>query len=252
MALQSWSSARTLNSVLRTLSVFCFLPDLALNSVVTVQARATDTAGNIGTATAQVRSRAAPPAPGYLQGEIYDDTRGLLLAGQQWISVTRRAGIDPDHNARRRRIFPGSPCRRLHRCHEQTRVHLRGAERQGQTRERLRGDRCPADPDKHSAESRGFRRKEDHCFPLFELGGHGNFRIRAGANIELTDPAECPFRTDGHPAHAIGNQGLAALLPAGWSPIGIADIRALTSEGAEIAAQDFTEEHHSGCRHSRS
>ncbi len=70
------SALRIPHSISYTLS-----PDTALNSVVTLQARAYDTAGNTGSAIAQVTITSGPTGAGYIQGEVYDDSKGLRLEG---------------------------------------------------------------------------------------------------------------------------------------------------------------------------
>jgi hypothetical protein len=76
-----WSSVQpsSLNpqpSISYTLS-----PDFPQGSVIDITARATDTTGLTGTATAKVTVNQGPTGPGYIQGEVYDDLRGLRLEG---------------------------------------------------------------------------------------------------------------------------------------------------------------------------
>jgi hypothetical protein len=54
---------------------------LASGATVTIEARAYDSAGNIGTAQAQVQINEGATGSGYIQGEVYDDTKGLRLEG---------------------------------------------------------------------------------------------------------------------------------------------------------------------------
>ena len=76
-----WSAA--LNSELSTQNsvLYSISPDLAPGTILNIQSRAYDTAGNIGTVSAQIQINQGPSGPGYIQGEIYDDAKGLRLEG---------------------------------------------------------------------------------------------------------------------------------------------------------------------------
>src|SRR5574341_1084920 len=70
------SELSTQNSFSYTVS-----PDLVSGSGVGLLARVYDAAGNTGTAAAQVQITGGPSGPGFIQGEVYDDSKGLRLEG---------------------------------------------------------------------------------------------------------------------------------------------------------------------------
>jgi hypothetical protein len=70
------------NSLDQSLS-FSLSPELVAGHVVTLRAAAIDAAGNRGEASLSLSIARGASGPGYLQGEVYDDSRGLLLAAAE-------------------------------------------------------------------------------------------------------------------------------------------------------------------------
>ena len=58
---------------------YSLAPDLAAGATVALEAAAIDAAGNRGEAQLSITVAKAAAGPGYLRGEVYDDSRGLLL-----------------------------------------------------------------------------------------------------------------------------------------------------------------------------
>jgi uncharacterized Zn-binding protein involved in type VI secretion len=77
-----WSAAPLAATAGQTVSLR-LSPTLAPGAVVTLRARALDAAGNIGSATAAITIDKAADGPGFIQGKVLDDNRGLPLEGAQ-------------------------------------------------------------------------------------------------------------------------------------------------------------------------
>jgi len=86
-----WSAAP--NSATASQSVSLRLsPALTTGATVTVRARALDAAGNSGSVSAVIAIDKGADGPGWLQGKVLDDSRGLPLGGAQ-VSVTDAKGV---------------------------------------------------------------------------------------------------------------------------------------------------------------
>ena len=86
-----WSAAP--NSATASQSVSLRLsPALTSGATVTVRARALDAAGNSGSVSAVIAIDKGADGPGWLQGKVLDDSRGLPLGGAQ-VSVTDAKGV---------------------------------------------------------------------------------------------------------------------------------------------------------------
>ena len=72
--------------------VYSVSPDLAPGTLINLAARAKDALTNPGTASAQILISQGPSGPGYIQGEVYDDARGLRLEGAEVIIFSAANG----------------------------------------------------------------------------------------------------------------------------------------------------------------
>lgn len=86
-----WSAAPSAATASQSIS-YRLSPTLSPGAAVTVRGRAVDVAGNSGIATAVITIDKGADGPGWLQGKVLDDSRGLPLAGAQ-VSVTDAKGV---------------------------------------------------------------------------------------------------------------------------------------------------------------
>ncbi len=219
------SEFNTSNSISFTLS-----PDLASGSVVNLQARAYDTAGNIGTTTAQIQVNQGPTGPGYIQGEVYDDSKGLRLSGAKISiypvsSATSAAELSTQDDGGYFTEAPKgdylitlskagfTPVERI--------VSVTPEKKSIAVDARL----TPVNAAQHLVDSAGG--KISAALTLSSAPTNSS-------SLELTIAAGAFTNQVDLRVTAVSNQGLMGLLPIGWSPIGVIDIRSFTAEGAEI------------------
>ncbi len=222
-----WSS--TLNSELSAQNSFSYTlsPDLVSGSIVDLLARVYDAAGNTGTATGQVQITGGPSGPGFIQGEVYDDTKGLRLDGANVDFVsTDGHGLTRITTQTDGGYFAEAPAG----------DYLVTLTKPGFTTvERV----VTVMPEKKSVAIDGRLTPvsaEQHL--IGAAGGTATAILaangRESTRIELSIPANTLTEQKDIRLTTISNQGLAGLLPQGWSPIGVIDIRSFATEGTEI------------------
>lgn len=190
--------------------VYSLPPDLSPGTQLDVTAQVRDVAGNMNGASARITVNSGPSGPGYLQGEVYDDTRGLRLEGamaaiyaadgQLLTSLTTPA--DGQY------LYPA-----------QAGDYLVVLGKEGFTAVERR---IAVRPEKNAVAM------DARLTPIGmgpNLIGAGGGRIAAGAGLDLLIPAGALGQTADIRVTPIGNQGLAGILPMGWSPVAVADIR---------------------------
>jgi hypothetical protein len=193
-------------------------PDLAAGSVVELQARAFDSVGNLGNAMAQVLVAQGASGPGYLQGEAYHDGRGLLLDGVE-VTVTDDTGttltaLTPADGGYFLELPSGDYLVRL------ARDGFTPVERTVTVRPEINTQALDA------------RLTPVSYLPQFfdVLGGSAQIPLGNGASasvVELTVPVDALTEEFDFRLTPVSNQGLIGLLPPGWSPLAVLDLRAL-------------------------
>ncbi len=199
---------------------YTFSPDLAPGSVVALQVRATDLAGNTGTATAQLQINQGPSGPGYIQGEVYDDSKGLLLEGATAGFVAADGhgltGITTQEDGAYFTEAPkGSYLVTL------SKVGFISVERT-----------VVVTPEKKSIAIDARLTPVSTAQNLIDTNG-GTIKTGSGvqgqgASIELSIPAGALTEQADIRVTPVSNQGLAGLLPNGWSPIAVIDLKSFT------------------------
>lgn len=205
-----WSFAANSQPSASNAIAYSLSPDLAPGTTLNLTARAYDIAGNMGEASAQITISQGPSGPGYIQGQVYDDTKGLRLDGAS-------AGI---HDANGQ-VLTGLTTTADGRYFYQTPAgnYLIMLAKEGFTTvERLISVR----PEKNSVATDA---RLTPVSTVQSLIGADGGRITAGAGLELTVPAGALNQQADIRVTPISNQGTAGLLPIGWSPIAAVDIR---------------------------
>ncbi|MHB8845762.1 MAG: Ig-like domain-containing protein [Nitrospirota bacterium] len=230
------SEPTTQNSISYTLP-----PDLAPGTVVNLQARAYDVAGNMGTASAQVVITQGPSGPGYIQGEVYDDTRGLLLEGADVLvtAIGREAkhmttGADGGYYTETAKgdylitiTKPGfTPIERL--------VTVRPEKTSLALDARL----TPISGQQNLVSSSGGAITMPLPVSSAATGTAGAGIVsQATGTIELIVPSGAVAAQKDIRLTLVSNQGLANPLPRGWSPIAAANVSVqplVSGEGSEL------------------
>ena len=197
-------------------------PSLNAGSEVVFQAKGIDAAGNEGTANATIRITQAAMGPGYIQGKVLDDVRGLRMEGAtvaitdgKGETHTLTAGSDggyflelPAGNALVKISRPGYT--------EVERVVAVMPEK------------------KATALDARLNKVSDKENIIAVDGGTASVELTSGSPsiphnspfiIELTIPAGAlPAPADVR-LTPVSNQGLAGVLPSGWSPLAAVDLR---------------------------
>jgi chitobiase/beta-hexosaminidase-like protein/glucodextranase-like protein/Big-like domain-containing protein/LVIVD repeat-containing protein len=225
-----WSGGST-PSVSESVS-YRLSPSLNAGSEVVFQARGIDAAGNEGSATARIGITQAAMGPGYLQGKVLDDGRGLLLADALVTITAVNGGIKS----------LSTPADGGYFSETQAGSTVVTVTRPGYTKvERL----VPVMPEKKAMALDARLTKISDAINLIDTTG-GTVRIAVGAGssrptVELTIPnGALPAQRDIR-LTPVSNQGLAGVLPVGWSPLAAVDIRLLdpvtgTTVDASLAA----------------
>jgi hypothetical protein len=210
-------------SASRTVS-YTLAPTLAQGTRVELQARTLDRAGNEGSATAQILVADAAAGPGYLQGEVYDDRSGLRLAGAD-VAVFAATGQTSGQTSDAGAYFAELPA-------GEYLVHL---SKPGHTTvERYMSLR----PEQNAAALDARLTPTGTGSVKVPVPLINDFKVPVpladGAVIELTLPVESLTEEIDLRLTPVSNQGLAGLLPAGWSPLAVLDLRALQPVSGEL------------------
>lgn len=189
-------------------------PSLNTGSEVVFQARGIDVAGNEGSATTRVKITQAAMGPGYVQGKVLEDERGLLLADAQ-VTVTNENGeVKTLTTAADGGYF----------TENRSGSAVVGIIKPGFTSvERI----VPVMPEKKAMALDARLTKINGAKNVIDVIGG---TIRAGSSrpaIELTIPAGALSDQADIRLTPVSNQGLAGLLPPGWSPLAAVDVRLL-------------------------
>jgi len=203
-------------------------PALNAGSQVQIQARGLDAAGNEGTASAVIKISQAATGPGYLQGKVLDDSRGLLMSGATVTVTDAKGSATPlttvDDGGYFIQAAAGSA--------------LVQVAKPGYTMvERV----VPVLPDSNAtALDARLTPVNGDQHPMDGSGGAVKVLLSSSSTlaVELTVPSGALASPGDLRVTPLGNQGLAGILPAGWSPLAVADIRLL--DPASGSAVDTT------------
>src|SRR5574341_1110165 len=216
------SELSTQNSFSYTVS-----PDLVSGSVVGLLARVYDAAGNTGTAAAQVQITGGPSGPGFIQGEVYDDSKGLRLEGAAAdffatdghgltrITTGTDGGYFTEAAAGDYTVTISKP-------------GFTTIERQVTVKPEKKTVAIDARLTPVSAAQNLIGSAGGTATAILAANGSESTRI------ELTVPVGAVNEPIDLRITPVSNQGLIGLLPSGWSPIGIVDIRSFATENTEI------------------
>ncbi len=228
--LSLWSF--TPNSELSTQNSISYLlsPDLAPGTVVNLQARVKDSAGNAGTATAQIQINQGPSGHGFIQGEVYDDSKGLRLEGAQ-ISITAISN-PPSVPPYQGGIWGVTLADGGYFTEAPEGDYLITISKAGFTSvERL----VTVKPEKKTIAVDARLTPVNTAQNYIDANGgiisagSGTANAEPGTlNFELTIPANTLDQQFDLRLTRVSNQGLAHLLPSGWSPIAAVDVHAIT------------------------
>ena len=185
----------------------------AVGDTLTVTVAAIDRAGNVGTATATLHVTAAATLPGFVQGEVFDDTLGLPLAGAS-VSVGGGAitpvgdtGVflltQPAGDVVVRVTKPGS-----------TAVERAGTIQAGRKLTLLDARLTPLDGTEAIVDTAG------------------GVAPSASSPVRLDVPAGALATTAGVRVTPLSRQGLIVPLPPGWTPIAAVQIDATVTTWA--------------------
>ncbi|MFA7059874.1 MAG: Ig-like domain-containing protein [Pedobacter sp.] len=225
-----WSGTSSSISAAETVP-YRLSPDLAAGDEVVFQAKAYDVAGNEGAATATIRITQVAMGPGYIQGKVLDDSRGLLLSGAE-VSITPQPQNtqNPIVTQTDGGYFAENPSGST----------LVRATKPGYTTvERL----VQVMPEKKVTVLDARLTKIHNTTNVIDpTGGVIRMDVATGlkAAMELAVPAgglgvQADIRLT-----PISNQGLAGVLPAGWSPVAAVDIRLLDPTAGTLLDTPFT------------
>lgn len=194
-------------------------PTLTPGATVTVRGRALDAAGNSGSATAIITIDKGADGPGWLQGKVLDDSRGLPLAGVQ-VSVTDSKGVQQSitttaDGAWFFELASGAAKVEIIK-NGFTSVHRDVTVRPGQRTSvldsrltKLDGTAHPVDATGGVAKSTPFKIQNSSFTIDVSISAEA---LSAQADVRLTP---------------VSNQGLITPLPLGWSPLAVADVQLL-------------------------
>jgi hypothetical protein len=215
-------SAGNLPSLAEAIS-YRLSPTLNAGAVVTLQAKGRDSAGNEGSAAATIRITQAAMGPGYLQGKALDDSRGLKLAGAEVLITHQLSNSTNSLNSQ----TDGGWFLETPAGSALVKISKPGFT----TVERP----VAVIPEKNITVHDARLTKISGRKNLVDtLGGTAKIEIISPAPdpgsrfpVELTVPAGAISTPADIRLTPISNQGLAGLLPLGWSPLAAVDIRTL-------------------------
>lgn len=199
-------------------------PALTPGATVTVRGRALDAAGNSGSATTVITIDKGADGPGWLQGKVLDDSRGLPLEGAQ-VSVTDSNGVQqssttPADGAWFFELASGAAKVEVVKSGFTT-VRRDVSVRPGQRTSVLDSRLTKLDGTIHLIDATGGSAKFALVFP-------STFSPQpSAAAIDVQIPAGALSTQADLRLTPLSNQGLIAPLPAGWSPLAVLDLRLL-------------------------
>lgn len=194
-------------------------PSLNAGSEVVFQARGTDAAGNEGTATATIRITQAATGPGYIQGKALDDLRGLRMEGAT-VAITDAKGETKSLTT----AVDGGYFQEVPAGSALVKISRPGYT----TVERL----VTILPEKKATALDARLTKISDTKNVIDAAGGTATALLLTSNvspltIELSVPANALSAQTDIRLTPVSNQGLAGVLPLGWSPLAVADIRLL-------------------------
>jgi hypothetical protein len=195
-------------------------PTLNTGAELLFQVRGIDTAGNEATATATIRITQAAMGPGYIQGKVLDDNRGLLLAGAE-VEITHQ--LTNSQNSLTTQTDGG------YFLEAPAGSALVKVAKPGYTTvERL----VPVISEKNNRVPDARLTKISDTKNVIDAVGGVVKSIpfilhNSSFTIELTVPTNSLSAQADIRLTPVSNQGLAGLLPLGWSPLAAVDIRLL-------------------------
>jgi hypothetical protein len=194
-------------------------PTLNPGTTVTVRGRALDAAGNSGSATTVITIDKGADGPGWLQGKVLDDSRGLPLGGAQ-VNVIDAKGVQqnittPADGAWFFELASGAAKVEVVKSGFTT-VHRDVTVRPGQRTSVLDSRLTKLDGTIHIVDATGSVVKST---PLKIQ--NSSFTIDVSIPVDALS-AQADVRLT-----PVSNQGLIASLPLGWSPLAVADLRLL-------------------------
>jgi len=214
-----WSSNMNAQTSASNNIAYTFSSDIAQGTVVNVQSRCSDTAGNTGTASAQITISRGPSGPGYIQGQIYHDAKGLHLDSAQ-------ANIYDANGQGLTQIITEGDGKYFYQAASGNYILIlakdgfTSVERSLQVRPEKNAVALDARLTPVSAVQNLIGTSGGTAKTAAVGEGAGS----AGAGIELNIPANAVTQQTDIRLTPISNQGLAGALPAGWSPIAAVDI----------------------------
>jgi hypothetical protein len=215
-----WSAAPNAATASQSVSLR-LSPTLTPGAIVTVRGRALDAAGNSGSATTVITIDKGADGPGWLQGKVLDDNRGLPLAGVQ-VSVTDAKGVQQSITT----TADGAWFFELASGAANVEVTKSGFTA-------VRRDVTVRSGQRTSVLDSRLTRIDGTARLIDAVGGSvrvdvGTGTNRAGASrpyIEMNIPANNLSVSSDVRLTPVSNQGLIAPLPLGWSPLAVADLR---------------------------
>lgn len=208
-------------------------PALNSGATVTVRATAMDAAGNSGSANAVITIDKAADGPGWLQGKVLDDSRGLPLAGAL-VQVTDSKGVQQSVTT------PADGAWFFETASGPARIEVNKG---GFTT--VRRD-VTVRPGQRTSVLDSRLTRVDGTVRLVDAAGGIVKSIpfiihNSSTTIDVTIPAGAlPTQADLR-LTPLSNQGLITPLPAGWSPLAVLDLRLLDPvTGMAIDPQPLT------------
>ncbi|MEW6684157.1 MAG: Ig-like domain-containing protein [Nitrospirota bacterium] len=178
----------------------------AVGDTVTLTVTAVDRAGNSGTATATLRVTAAATLPGFVHGEVFDDSLGLPMAGANASAAGATTSVG-DNGIYLLTQSAGSVVVRVTKP-GYTASERKGTVQAGRKLTLLDARLTPVDPNEVT------------------LDAGGGVAPGASAPIRLDVPAGLFQVPTAVRVTTLSRQGLVAPLPLGWTPIAAAQIDA--------------------------
>lgn len=201
-------------------------PTLAPGATVTLRARALDAAGNSGSATTVITIDKGADGPGWLQGKVLDDNRGLPLEGAR-VSVTDSTGQQQNIT------IPADGAWFFELASGPARVE---AVKDGYTS--VRRDVTVRPGQRTSVLDSRLTKIDGTIDTVDATGGavkSAPFKIQnTSFTIDLSIPAAALAAPADVRLTPLSNQGLIAPLPLGWSPLAAADVRLLDPVTAAV------------------
>ena len=204
-------------------------PTLTAGTAVAVKARALDSAGNMGRAATTITISKRAEGPGWLNGKVLDDTRGLALEGAV-VTITDAAGeIHPLTTSTEGAWALQLPC---------------GVADIVAAKEGFTGVRRTVSvrPDQRTGVQDCRLTRVSAIAHIMNTGGGAvRLPLASGMNpptLEAVFPVTALSTAVDVRLTPVSNQGLAASLPPGWSPLVALDMRLLSPGTGAIFEQN--------------